>query len=461
MLIVRTATQLLAFLLTNLLDDILATYSSNSTNATGRLPSPVTQIDGQDAEDYLEALKQVGILQDPDALYNNLFWQAAQVAIGSAGTGFGVFSGGGRGRFIYPGPTTSLTFANGTTSTYANFARVLLPLTGVTDGESFYQTFCTGSMPSASAGSPTTSMAATSTAVSTAAASSTAPAVATYTSTPSYPVPVVRHPENWIAGYYLNFSGYESVAVLSVPSFVGDILLDTEQEFQATAQTFLAESKAAGKTKLIVDLSANAGGTILQGYDLFKQLFPTMTPFGETRFRAHEAFDIIGEQFSELAAAYPTNQSDTEIEIAGDNPFNYREDLTVALRQYGSWPAVYGPHEFYGDNFTSLIRYNLSDPLQTVNPISGVGIVVTGYLNRTNFTQPYAAEDIILVRLYEFLSMMRQLCVLTSFQVYDGYCASTCTIFSEFMRTQAGIKSIAMGGRPQPGEIQGIGGTKG
>jgi hypothetical protein len=46
-------------------------------------------------------------------------------------------------------------------------------------------------------------------------------------------------------------------------------------------------------------------------------------------------------------------------------------------------------------------------------------------------------------------------------QLYDGYCSSTCVLFSEFMRLQGGVKSIAMGGRPSATVIQGIGGTKG
>jgi hypothetical protein len=45
--------------------------------------------------------------------------------------------------------------------------------------------------------------------------------------------------------------------------------------------------------------------------------------------------------------------------------------------------------------------------------------------------------------------------------VYDGYCASTCTIFSELMRQQAGVKTIALGGRPNYNEIQAVGGVKG
>lgn len=75
------------------------------------------------------------------------------------------------------------------------------------------------------------------------------------------------------------------------------------------------------------------------------------------------------------------------------------------------------------------------------------GIEITGYGNRTNFTQPFAAEDLILM--------------------YDGYCASTCHLLSEFLRTQAGVRSVTFGGRPdldQDGKIpiiQNYGGTKG
>jgi hypothetical protein len=82
---------------------------------------------------------------------------------------------------------------------------------------------------------------------------------------------------------------------------------------------------------------------------------------------------------------------------------------------------------------------NLTDPLIVEN--SG-GIYVSGYLNRSNITaQPFAAENIVVL--------------------YDGYCASTCTIFSEFMRQQAGVRAIALGGRPTKDIIQAVGGVKG
>lgn len=62
--------------------------------------------------------------------------------------------------------------------------------------------------------------------------------------------------------------GYEDVAVLSVPSFVGTS--EDEIPFQIVNTYFLNYAKAQGKKKLIIDVSANGGGTILQGYDLFK-----------------------------------------------------------------------------------------------------------------------------------------------------------------------------------------------
>lgn len=52
-----------------------------------------------------------------------------------------------------------------------------------------------------------------------------------------------------------------------------------------------------------------------------------------------------------------------------------------------------------------------------LTPLNSGGIDISGYLNRSNITtQPFKAENIVVVT--------------------DGYCASTCTIFSELMRQQ-------------------------
>ena len=98
-------------------------------------PSPVTEIDGEDATKFLERASQFGSLQDRDALYNNLFYGLAQVSLGSDGTGTGMFTGGGRGRYVYPGPTTTLKFANGSSHVMENYANVWTTFRGIETGE--------------------------------------------------------------------------------------------------------------------------------------------------------------------------------------------------------------------------------------------------------------------------------------------------------------------------------------
>lgn len=120
-----------------LYSDIIASLNGSASF----VPSPVIQIDGQDAVKYLLVWSEYGSLQDPDALWNNLFWEPAQIALASQGTGTGTFNGGGRGRWPYPGPSTTLSFANGSTVTGENFARVLLPFDNITSGADVYTNF--------------------------------------------------------------------------------------------------------------------------------------------------------------------------------------------------------------------------------------------------------------------------------------------------------------------------------
>jgi hypothetical protein len=124
------------------------------------------------------------------------------------------------------------------------------------------------------------------------------------------------------------------------------------------------------------------------------------------------------------------------------NPFNYYDFVSASLEPYNSWADLYDGPSGKGDNFTQILRYNLSDPSLTATSAFGNGITMTGYGDRSNFTtQPFAAEDIIIVS--------------------DGLCGSTCALFVEFMSIQAGVKVVALGGRPQNGPMQPVGGTKG
>jgi hypothetical protein len=115
--------------------DVLAASFANSTFT----PSPLAEIDGQDSTEWLLNWSQYGSLQDRDALWNNVFYNLAQVSLGPSGTGAGTFAGGGRGARVYPGASTTLTFANGSSITNENFARVLIPFDGIQNGQDIWK----------------------------------------------------------------------------------------------------------------------------------------------------------------------------------------------------------------------------------------------------------------------------------------------------------------------------------
>ena len=402
-------------------EDVLGSQYKNISYT----PSAVVKIDQVEATQFLEQISQFGSLQDRDALYNNLFYEIAQVGLGESGSGTGMFTGGGRGRYVYPNAYTTLTFANGTERMIENFARVRFNFRQINTGEDLAkQWFNFGSAASAASAE----------AVSQGSVVSTA---ANKVSGPGYPDPVVIGPLNLINGYYVDGDAYEDVAVLSVPNFVGSSF--AEQLFQQTSQEFIPKALADGKTKLIIDLQANGGGTILQGYDLFKQLFPDLDPYGANRYRAIEAVDLIGQSYSQRASLAPRG-SNSSLASAQSSYFDYHQDMTVDGEPFNSWAEKFGPVEVNGDKYTSLARWNLSDVYTT---LSSGGINITGYGPLANISGPprFKPENVVIVT--------------------DGYCASTCTIFSEFLTKQAGVKTIAMGGRSNKNAIQAIGGVKG
>ncbi|EME77659.1 uncharacterized protein MYCFIDRAFT_44917, partial [Pseudocercospora fijiensis CIRAD86] len=421
--------------------DVLECTAGNASYT----PSPITHIDGRDSQDFLLEWSQYGSLQDRDALWNNMFYLLQAVSLGSKGTGLGTFAGGGRGRWIYPGPTTTLKFKNGTEIVNQNFARVLQEFNNITSPADVYSNFFAvkeGDVQNAyqlAAPAPSTTESPTSTTSATSSTSTTA--AATPVAAPGYPKPVVRQQKNANGGYYIEEEDYKDVAVLSVASFVSAIT--DEKPFQSINTYFLEKAANGNKTKLIIDVSANGGGTVLQAYDLFKQLFPALLPYGANRFRAHEALDFVGQEVSHFSDLIGNRSelSNQTIKDLQSTVFDYHTDADVNYTAFTSWPDKYSPLKLgpAQDTFTGLIRWNMSDVL-TVE--SSGGIVVSGYLNRTNITkQHFEAENIVILT--------------------DGYCASTCTIFSELMRQQAGVRTINLGGRPNKDITQAIGGVKG
>jgi len=213
-------------------------------SVTGYTPSPVVQINGVPVADALAEEADHQTFHDPDARYNVLMVRQAAES-----------SGSWVNPWFYPGNNMTFTFANGTSRSVANLAYVssAFSFSGVSTGEAFYNKFVDNS--AASGTSTSTSR------------------VVRRTVPTGYPTPVIQHSGSDIplGGFYLTGAGFTDVAVLSMNTFNYEEDSDGVL-FQTTVQKFLAAAKAAGKKKMIIDVSSNGGGALFLGYDTFKQV---------------------------------------------------------------------------------------------------------------------------------------------------------------------------------------------
>ena len=264
--------------------------------------------------------------------------------------------------------------------------------------------------------------------------------------TPGYPYPAIKHSADSIAGYYLNDTGYTDVAVLRVADFEpqNDALYNPQtyqQEFQMVEQKFLEACTQLGKKKLIIDLQGNPGGFIDSGTDFFAQLFPTEPPNSKSNMRASVGLDIIIEQASANVSAAektPAKQDDIDAEVNW-TPFAWQSVVTPDMKDFTSAQNFIGPQDLHGGRFTEYFQNNYTD--LNSSDYQGTGVIITGTNNRTGFHQQFNPKDIVII--------------------YDGQCHSTCTVISEYLKNYAGVQSIVVGGRPQVGAMQAVGGVKG
>lgn len=312
------------------------------------MPSPVRLLNNEDPAKSIEDLSLLGSLQDRDALYNTMFYSPAFYAT-NGGDWQGYYGGSGRYGYVWPGPSTELTFENGTIVEYKTIARVVGDFSGISNGRSFYDKYCSGSTPVAQVATPTTP-------------SPTASATSIPVPTPlGYPPPVIIASDESAAGYFLSDS---DVAVLALLTYAPAV----PAEFQLVVETFISKAKAAGKTKLVIDVSANGGGLIFQGHDTFRQLFPQIEQDAFNRFRSNELLEIASRQFS---GAIPNgfnpeiSPNATLIDIY-EIYENYRFDVDMNLKHFTDFDAKFSLDTFNGDNFTQIHKWDFTDPLLTM-----------------------------------------------------------------------------------------------
>ncbi|EJT71599.1 hypothetical protein GGTG_10854 [Gaeumannomyces tritici R3-111a-1] len=419
-------------------------------------PSEVVSIDGLAIVEYLQIVAANSALQDPDAQYNNLFSSPATLARG----GGRYFTSGG---YVELPDSSIYKYANGSVKSFPNYAVIQQDLTDIENGRDLHLAYEIPAPEKAAVSSSlsvkataTTTWTTSSTTGTTTATTTTNSSSGTTTSSSSkakatkaskngktkaktsktpaaaptvvgYPYPVVKHYNDYIAGYFLNETEYKDVAVLSIFSFspkAGATRTTREfHEFRRVVRTFISECRKAKRTKLIIDVQANGGGLLFQSYELYRNLFPKADPpFDGTRIRATDAWDVIGKD------VYGTKQERSA----------FNNILDKDLKRYADWKAVQGPFATKEDKFSSILRYNFTK----ADTVGEPGFVVSGYGPDDSPPEPhFEAKDIVLVT--------------------DGFCASTCTILARMLTHHQKIKTLALGGRPLKAPMQIVGGVKG
>lgn len=225
------------------LDAMNAAYSAGIT--LNWKASSLVSIDSIPVSDYLQVISLFGNYQDPDALYNTLFYSPAQ-AQGRSGDGYNNYL-----NTFGLKDTSSFVFANDTSTpkVFPNFAYVSGNFSNINSGSDL---FSKSVLPHTTTTTSTTTAAIKERSLPTANA---------------YPTNrIAQHPQGYISGYFLN--GYDDTCVLQMSAFEGSNTTDLidDVEIQATVQSTLLQCYGAGKTKLIIDLQANGGGLVFNGY---------------------------------------------------------------------------------------------------------------------------------------------------------------------------------------------------
>jgi len=306
------------------------------------------------------------------------------------------------GTYLSLPDNTTLQLANGTTISVPNVAMPQLDFTGVSTGEDLHKVAELG------AASSTTKRAATDTAVS-GACPQPSPRPR------NWPTLVDEHREHWAGGYFL--ASENDTAVLELNAFKsylpagGDsCILASHAEYHRFIESFIRRFRAAGKTRLILDLSGNTGGYEGVLADTADQLFPGRFHGFHYRARATPALRWI---------------IDATTGIDGATGIPLLDDLHAE-----NWPGSFGPEVVAGDNYTHLLFRDVMAERARAN------------INDTLLTSPLVKpEDMVIIT--------------------DGDCHSACALLVSFLAGELGVRTVAVGGRPVAAPMQAVGGSKG
>ncbi len=365
----------------------------------------MSTIDGVPATDFLEnASVRDGRSHDPDARFNGLVKSLANDASLSYSQA--------EAFALDLADITTVKCKNGTTLKFTNTAFVRGNFTGITSGEDLYNSFGQGN-----GTGPSPVIWGTYDAV----ARNLTPDFS------GYPKPVKSSAEGGVIGFLPDSPDLSDVAVLAVNTFALMGLSpnfepgDQFTEFYNVTADFLLAAKAAGRTKLILDLQGNGGGRNLNLVNLYRALFPTADILPVlSQPRAHPQLAWLGE--------YYFNSSRPSA------PWPFPDALNPSGQPWTSFSEFYGPFP----SPPSLKKYGA----YTTPVLFNISKVTNSPKYPPPFpTPPFAPSDIIILT--------------------DGQCASACSLLTTILTHTHSIRTVALGGRPSPGPMQAVGQTKG
>ncbi|KAJ4404454.1 hypothetical protein N0V85_004874 [Neurospora sp. IMI 360204] len=383
-------------------DDILSQPNSSKI-------SPVEFIDDIPIDDFLNQEAHAQRLHDPDAQYNALFWSPT-IEI----TYHGRFS---NGSYVLGFPDShNVRFSNGSSKEFPNRALTQIDFSAIDSGEKLLEKLHQVVEVPKTIGTLE------------GAYDVEIPSVKSLLRYPSNPVAIHKY-GGYLSGYLLDNDN--DTCVLAAVAFETDYV--THWKYNVTedfveARRVIRETslscKADGRTRLIVDMSANPGGYVGLGYEVYRNLFPKAEMWTGSRIRAHPAADLLGRLFY-----------DTEVQQKATGGMRQLDPTTGA--PYKTWEDLYGPVSVTGNEMeTNMLTANESES------VDDKAFYLTGYgPHEVLPEQPFKAENIV---------------VLT-----NGICISTCTIFTGLMQREQGVRTISVGGRPLHTPMQAVGGSKG
>ncbi|PSK55276.1 hypothetical protein B9Z65_2665 [Elsinoe australis] len=406
----------------------------------GWQPSPIRTIDGQDVIAYLTEWtdkQSIGMIER-HADWNQAMVNAARDVQRQSSTFGGTAS-------FYPGNNITFGFDNQTSAQFAWLAQYYSPgPTGPLEtGGDMYNFFVLGYYPASFQYTPDDADEDTDTPAD---GSDSAPLIRSWGQTKltnAYP-----NADVWQANLGAQdggvVTGYMipqiSTAVLSIPSFAQSI--SATNSFKQAVDRFIALARRTGMTKCIIDLQQNSGGDVSLAIDTFKRFFPDEDPFTGSRRRKHAYGDLLGNAYTNYWNGDQIWEDDDTgylFELfAGSEWVISTKDNPITGQNFTLWPE-YSPPTTQESTLTET--YNLSNPLF----INGAfqGFEPFGYLDNSvpeGYSAPFRPENIVLLT--------------------DGQCASACALFAEYMVSDGGVRTVVVGGRPEPGPMQAVSGTR-